>query len=289
MSQQGTERPNQVIFGVPLISRAKAEDWAWTTHQFNATLGSLFRQTVPAFRVIVALWDEPDISVQVDERLELLRIPDVEPAPGDRHKMRRNIRTKRHAIARRARELGGGYLMFVDADDLIRPDLVSFLRNYPHPSGYVMAEGYVLNASTGEIAPYPMPGYEKWTFDYICGTSNILRFSPDELPAGDLPAEDDPDSVFWRIYAKGHQGVRPFSEELGRPLAELPLRAVTYVRADRHSLSFRLPQDDPSRVFHSRLLSDLPQHAIPRTTRLDERFNLRAAIAPKAAGAADHG
>lgn len=277
MSAQGIDRPDQVIFGVPLISRAKSDDWAWTTHQFNATLGSLFRQTDGNFRVVVAAWDEPDIGVEVDDRLEFIRFRD--PTPAETNDLRQNARAKRRALARRARELGGGYLMFVDADDLLSSDLVSFLQRHPHPYGYLVAEGYVLDVMTGEIAPYPMPGYEDWKFDRVCGTSTIMRFAPDELPASD----DDNESAFRRLYAQGHQGVRPLSGELGRPMADLPTRAVAYVRADRHAMSFRLEADEASYTFHTRLLRDLPQHAIERTTRLDERFNIRAALAPEPA------
>jgi hypothetical protein len=271
MSTDGSDRSDLVIFSVPLVSRALTDNWARVTHQFNATLGSLFQQTAPNFHVIAAGPDEPPIDVTVDRRFEFLRFPDPPKLEG--YEKLRNQKAKHFAIARRARELGGGYLMHVDSDDLVSRDLVAFLQQHPHPHGYLAGEGYVFDALSGDIAPYPMVDFGPWTFDRVCGSSTILRLYPEELPADDRHS-----SVFGRIYEKGHHHVRQLSLDEGRPLADLPFRAVTYVRAGASTLAFNLGPDFPSLDFHHELIHQISRHAMKRTPGLDATFNLNAAM-----------
>ena len=268
-----------VIFGIPLISRAVARDWSRVMHQFNATLGSLYGQTADGFRVVVMGTDEPEIRVPVDERFAFVRYPEV--PDNEPHAMRRDVGRKRRAIARHTRELGGGYLMFVDADDLASSELVSFIEAYPHPHGYLVAEGYVFDAASGVIAPYPMPGFEDLPFDMVCGTSAIVRLAADDLPV----TNDDDASLFAHLFGKGHHWVRQQSHEAGRPLDDMPIRAVTYVRAVEDCLSFRFGKDEESYQRHERLMQAIPRHATARTPRLDRTFNLKAAeLPPSVAG-----
>ncbi len=259
-----------VIFGIPLISRAVARDWSRVVHQFNATLGSLYGQAADDFRIVVIGTDEPEIRIPVDERFAFLPYPDV--PDNDPYAMRRDMEQKRRAIARHARSLGGGYLMFVDADDLVSSELASFIEAYPHPHGYLVAAGYIFDAATGAIAPYPLPGFEDMPLDMVCGTSAIVRLSAEELPA-----TDDDASVFAHLFGKGHHWVRQQSNDAGRPLEDIPIRAVTYVRAVEDCLSFRFAKDEESYQRHVRLMHAIPRHAVGRTPRLDRTFNLKAA------------
>ena len=266
-------RSKRVIFGLPLIGRRLARDWDLVTHQLSATLGSLCQQSAADFHIIVACTDEPELPAAADRRLELLACPG---RPDNNLKaMREDIRRKRFAIARRARELGGGYLMFVDADDLVSSGLVAFIEQHPHPHGYILAEGYVFDPTTGSIAPYPIPGFERWPLDRICGTSAIVRFSADELPEnGSAP------SAFARLFGGGHYRVRNRCKDAGRPLEPLPIRAVVYVRAVRQAISFRQGGDGARLEFHRRLVQHIPLNAIERTPRLDRMFNLKSAVLP---------
>jgi hypothetical protein len=104
-------------FGIPLISRRAARDWPMIERLFNATLASLYNQTDPNFRVIVASDGRPALTVAVDERLHFIDHP--RPLPQDYQAACGDAGTKRWEIAAKHVELGGGNIMFVDADDLV--------------------------------------------------------------------------------------------------------------------------------------------------------------------------
>lgn len=259
-----------VIFGIPLISRKAARDWSRVIHQFSATLESLRRQTSEGFRIVVAGTEEPELRAPLAGCFDFLHCPDL--AGDDRPSKLRDHWNKRLTLAKRARELGGGYLMFVDADDLVSRRLVAFLEENPHPSGYLVTEGYVFDAMSGEIAPYPFSGYEHhYPFDRICGTSAIVRFSADELPSNESET-----SLFSRICKKGHTHVRRCAFDEGRPLARLPFRGVAYVRGTEANLSDTDPSAFGSR-FYGELLQRLPLYAVERSAELESEFGLGSA------------
>ena len=207
----------------------------------------------------------------MDERYEFIRYASTPLA--DIEAMREDIEGKRWLIAARAKDLGGGYLMIVDADDLVSSDLVAFVGRNAHPHGYLVTAGYVFDAPSGAIAfTYPLPAFEKWPFDRVCGTSALVRFAPDELP------HDNGDgSLFGRIFGGRHKSVRSRAAAAGRPLAALPFRAAVYVRGTGENFSFRGGPADAGYRFHRRLSEAIPAYAIERTAELDREFNLAAA------------
>jgi hypothetical protein len=246
-------------------------------HHLTATLKTLNRQTSKQFCIFVAGTDEPEIGgpeigSSVAGCLEFLHCPDL--ADDDRPSKLRDMWNKRLRLAKRARELGGGDFMFVDADDLVSCRLVEFLEENPHPSGYLVTEGYVFDAMSGEIAPYPFSGYERqYPFDRICGTSAILRFSAEELPH-----DDSRTSLFSRIYKNDHPHVRRCAFDEGRPLARLPFRGVAYVRGTAENLSGTNPSEFGSR-FYGELMQRLPLHVVERSAELESEFGLGLAEA----------
>jgi len=103
-----------LYFIVPLRSRQSSLNWDKVVDDFNLTLKSIFHQIDSNFRVIVACTDVPDHPA--DERLEVIEVPvnyqGIEDAMRDKgNKMR--------AMCAYIRAQGGGYIMPVDADDLI--------------------------------------------------------------------------------------------------------------------------------------------------------------------------
>jgi len=263
--------PTLVIFGVPLISKAAATDWGLVNWQFAATLGSLAGQTSRNFLILVAGTDEPETPVPAGIRYEFIKCPDL--ANGTVGTKRQDMEAKRIALASRSRHLGGGYLMFVDADDLVSSRLVEYVDKNPHKNGYLAATGYILHASTGDIAPSPMPGFRK-PLDAICGTSSVVRLSPDELPDGSgKPA------FFHQLFGKGHFLLRNQACESNRPLADFPFRAVVYVRGTGIHLSASSDNLALAIERYALLEDSIARNRIARGRELDAEFNLRAAEA----------
>ena len=61
-----------IYFGVPLRSKASSNNWDNVTRVFNRTLRSIYRQTDPGFKIIVACHDLPELFEAYDERVEFL-------------------------------------------------------------------------------------------------------------------------------------------------------------------------------------------------------------------------
>jgi GT2 family glycosyltransferase len=264
--------PDTVVFGIPLLAKSLAQDWSRILQQLDATIGSIYAQTDPRFRIVVACTDQPGLRTLTDRRLEFLMVEQLPPM-SSRVYIGDAVR-KRHRIAQRLRALGGGYLMFTDADDVVSNRLVDFVLRDRNPNGYVVRSGYMFDAGRGLLAPFPFVEDGKAHFDQECGTSAVAAFTPDELPQH----ESDNRNWFGRLMAFGHPGVWDQGKKEGRPLAEFPFRPVVYVRNTGENVSTReAVTSDLRRIGFQAYLDDgVARTQVPRTAALDAEFNLAA-------------
>ena len=145
------------VFAVPLVARSQAYDWDVVVRHFNATLASIFNQTDPNFRVIVACTGRPEVRIPVDERLEFLDLPEM-PVAGQRWRPYQDILRRRQAIYDRGFGEADAYVMFTDADDLVSNRLVAHVREGAYPYGHVVTSGYVFDSQRGLVAQLPLDG-----------------------------------------------------------------------------------------------------------------------------------
>lgn len=265
-----------VTFAIPLISRVAARDWAVVQHQLNATIGSIYNQTDPNFRIVIACSDLPELTVPTDERLTTIR---CEPRRQiNRDSFVSDSVGKTFEIARRQRGLGPCYFMFTDADDLVSNRLVEYIRADRNPNGYVVDRGYLFDAARGYLSPFPFNDDGPWRFDHECGTCNAVYFTPEELPDADGRAPPR----FAAMMADGHPGRRIAAKAEGRPLAEFPFRAVVYVKNTGENVSVRRAHMlELERLdFQAQMEDGIVRHRLERTSALDAEFNLKAAEAP---------
>lgn len=94
-----------VYFGIPLRSKAASKNWEHVEEVFNRTLNSVYRQTDPDFKVIVACHDKPRLNKKYDDRVEFLI--SHSPLPQNYSDMMFDKGWKVSVIAKRLRELGG--------------------------------------------------------------------------------------------------------------------------------------------------------------------------------------
>ncbi len=267
--------PDTVTFGIPLMGRSAAQDWARIEHSLSATIGSIYNQTDPNFRIIVACTDVPTLNIETDARLEFIACEQL-PAVDHVVFISDAIR-KRFRIAQRLRQLGGGYLMLADADDLVSRNLVAYVRKTAHPHGHLVSHGYMFDATRGWLAPFPFAETER--FDLESHTCAVFNLAPDELPASD----DDRDNRFTYLMHQGHPAFKARAEREGRPLLDIPFRAAVYVRNTGENVSTREAATTAhGRVgFQAHLDDQLEAQRIERTPELDAEFNLKAAHAPQ--------
>lgn len=210
-----------MIFGIPLRCRDSARDWDKVVSDFNHTLRSVLNQTNPDIRVLVACNDRPDAFY--DSRVEYIELPQMYKGPDDAMYDKGN---KLMAIGIRARALGGGPIMLVDADDFVSNRIAAHVKGTTQSDGIFAQNGYELDIQKQRVIPSPF-------FVRNCGTCAAIRYAPDELPS----AMDQPEEDF--VIRAGHHNWLPELKRLGKKTSNFPFPAALHRlnTGENHSLS----------------------------------------------------
>ncbi|WP_125140048.1 glycosyltransferase family 2 protein [Clostridium transplantifaecale] len=219
-----------IYFVIPLMSKKVAKDWNMVSTLFNRTLWSCYNQTDPDFRIIVACHEIPELTKKYDDRVEFIQVSEKDaPIPRDQHEKMVDKGYKTHTLAMRVRELGGGYAMMVDGDDLVSCHFAEFVKKHPGESGFYVKTGYVYFVGDDYMKVLPK---------FSSGSACIVNYAVDDLPDSypEVMRENCDDE--WCIMRKRHGGVVPACEGLGRPLKPLPFKGAVYVlgSGENHSL-----------------------------------------------------
>jgi hypothetical protein len=212
------------VFGIPLRSRVTARSWDTAVRLLERTLGSVLAQTDDRFRIILACHERPEIRALNDPRVLAVQATFPPPASFDQQMQDKGM--KRRLIGATLRKLGGGYMMMVDADDLVSNRLVAYVHQDCDPNGYVLKKGYEFDAARHRLRGAPR-------FNRLCGTSAIIRFSADELPT----SVDDYERRYFSLFSN-HVHWEEVARSNGRPLKPLPFRGAVYVmnNGENHSV-----------------------------------------------------
>jgi hypothetical protein len=216
-----------LYFGIPVKSRVVSADWQQVGRLLTNTLRSLLNQTSPQFKILVAHHEVPDTPYRDDPRVEFL--PLELPPPLYKQEMMVDKNRKRELVAHRLRREGGGYLMYVDADDLVSNRVAQLVAEGGSPHGYVIERGYELDAASKTVRWAPR-------FDRLCGSSSIIHFTPADLPETPFA----PGAVRLRRYMDlGHAHWSRLAQSEGRPLAPVPFPGAVYVvnTGENHSVA----------------------------------------------------
>lgn len=206
------------VFGIPLVARAAAQDWPIVEHLFALTLRSVLAQIDGNFRVILASHDLPAAWQWVahDCRFRAVRAdwPTEPPTAANDDGGR-----KKWLIKNAVREMGGGLLMFLDADDWVARDLVRVARRVicPDDLGAIIADGIALDYESLRYATFPISGAFEGPFHGLCGSSTIARIVSDSTD----PARLDPHAALG-----SHHEWEARAAAASLPLARLPARGL---------------------------------------------------------------
>ena len=218
-----------IYFGVPLRSKGASKNWENVTRVFNRTLRSIYRQADPDFRIIVACHDVPELDAEYDDRVEFLTAET--PVPRNMEEMMLDKGWKLSMIGKRVRELGGGYTMLVDADDMISNRIAEYVKAHPDCAGFVSKYGYVYNEGFSYMK-------KLLSLHRICGSCTIVNYRAEELPDA-LPENlwDNSPMDKWAI-RKPHRELLEYLGQQGKALSEIPFPTTVYLRntGDNHSM-----------------------------------------------------
>ncbi|EAR49558.1 hypothetical protein OG2516_04326 [Oceanicola granulosus HTCC2516] len=169
----------EVVFIIPLISRARAYDWGVVQRHLRATLGALRAQTSPRWRALVCCQDRPE-EVAFDGQVSFLPFVAADVVRDETAVVFDNHAKKDLMLDHLAATHGGdGYVFQLDADDLLHPRLVEHIVADNNGAGYWIERGYMYDVARDRLA-YLGPKRLRYPFGHTflreCGSSSALRF-----------------------------------------------------------------------------------------------------------------
>lgn len=219
-------KPPPFTFGIALVPRGLARNWAFVEALLNLTLRSICAQTDSDFRVIIAGHDHPPTIMDGNPRLSFLPAdwPVRETGPNNDDSGR-----KKHALNDFVLRQGGGLFMLVDADDWVDRETVEAARACIgfDPVGGLIQAGVILDFQSQRMATLPHSGIFAGAFHRLCGTSTVALLRPDDVD----PIRRDPFSTL-----RSHHRWLEVAQEHGVQLARLPVSARYLINtSENHS------------------------------------------------------
>jgi hypothetical protein len=252
-------RPPPFTFGIALVPRATARDWALVEALLDLTLASVRAQTDPDFRVVIAAHDRPWLRAD-DPRVEVVEVgwPVEEPGPHNGDSGR-----KKHAINGLVLARGGGLLMLLDADDWVDVGLVEAARAAigPDEVGGLVETGFAVDFRSLRAAALPDPRIFAGGFHRLCGSSTVSWLRPE---ASD-PVRRDPFDAL-----RSHHRWTEAAEEHGVRLARLPVEGGYLINTSENHSDLHGPYLDWRRGF----TAAVSRHGRPVDAALAGRFGL---------------
>jgi len=225
-------------FGIPLIARASASNWAAVEMLLELTLASLLAQTDEDLPVVIAGHDRPD-GLPDDPRITFLTAdwPAAPPRSDNADSGR-----KKYVINAFVREQGGGYLMFVDADDWADTRTVETARRMlaGRRLGGLVTKGFATDLPTLRSVELPHPRVFDRSFHRICGSCMVALIDPAH-----------PDPLFHDPYGELHEHYLALenARARGHELLELPLTGTYLVNTSENHSETHGPFADWRRSF----------------------------------------
>lgn len=218
-----------ITFGIPLKGRKASKDWNVTCSLFRRTLLSVTLQRKNGWRVLVACDEIPPVPAAYlsDDRIEFIVMPARQALSPMDDKGR-----KVNAIAYRHRQNGGGFLMLVDADDLVS-NRIAELCEVENVNGFCSNAGYLYFEKSRFLRIVKNP----WK---ICGSCTIVNWKVEDLPPRLVDGAEDLNK-FRKQFAvnASHGSIPDLMDSYGRPLSPSPFVISIYSCGNGENNSIR--------------------------------------------------
>jgi hypothetical protein len=224
---RGTPSEGLFLFAIPLIAKKNSANWPPTIELLNETLASILNQTDKNYHVLIAANDDIRPLIPSDPRIEVKFFEGNKVGNGSisdpDHKWRgSDLGTKKLDMSKWGLASGARYIMYLDADDLVRRDLVQIIREKNPQVACILLSGFIENHATGNVLCMPTQHIldakgQPLVFDLLCGSSIVLTYP-----------RRAKDMTFLKVYDQGHHMVRINIRELNKEAVELSEPMVIY-------------------------------------------------------------
>ncbi len=242
---------NLFCFCIPLIPRDRAENWQRALENLQATLQSALNQVDQNFVVYIASNDEITLPEVSNPKIIVCKVPFAHSAhePANFYNVANDdAGAKRWFLYQKAYDENVGYVMGLDADDLVSNKLVQFARQQQHARGYVIRNGLVLDAGSGKCLPCPSKEIVVNSFDAFCGSSIIFK-----LDAKLRSSENWP----FAILSAGHTKIPTLVAQMGIPLLDIEFPGVVYVLNTGTNISVHKSNEPERLKFMNHVISNI--------------------------------
>lgn len=215
-----------VVFGIPLKARGDETEWSIIKSNLNRTLDSLLRQDDQNFIVLISGHDDPEIDR--DSRISFVAVEFEKPSTPEAGSRDKTMKRKAAVMAAANLFPAGFYFFILDADDLVDPSVVSFIRSSDNRRGYYLPRGYVRDEAADVVAL--MSPESGRPFHKSCGSCAVVWFNPEDIPTDEVRS-----SRFEAL--RVHGSIPEKFNELGIELEIIPFAAAMYVINNGANLS----------------------------------------------------
>lgn len=215
-----------LYFGIPVAPLRYSRSPERIRGLLRETVASVLGQDDPNFRLLIAA----ESTLQLDFDSPLVERIDVDADAALPHgEWDKRLRVT--AIGAEVRARGGGWLMFVDADDLISRRVSAFINSHQYEADvFVARTGWEHDHRTGRIRLAPR-------FWNLCGTSMAIHFEPHELPTVASAAKDEKQV----LGASNHSFWLERARAAGKRIGNFPFPAAAYRIEHGENLTLRRP------------------------------------------------
>eukprot|EP01037_Dinobryon_pediforme_P009578 gene9578-9655_t len=251
----------KIYFVMPLKSRKVARDWGHVVALFDDTIAAILSQTLQDIHVVVACHERPESRFIDDPRLQF--VPVTYEAPTTIAEQTQDKQTKIRILVENICRRGGGYIVMMDADDLVSKHLAAYIKADNNRRGYSLDLGYILNARRKQIR-------QVRNFSKHCGSCAVFYLEADDILTADT-------GIIGRIATSSHLGYADAAAACNRKLQPVPFPAMIYIRHHGENLSVRSRSRFKLTQMRNRLFQVirgvLPSPRIPKT--ITEDFMIR--------------
>lgn len=246
-----------LCFITALKSKAVSNNWGRVSELFENAVYSAYNQIDPDIKIIAVCHETPGLKRKYDGRLEIINVDFPPPAKTVTEVTMRD-KWKKIAVGMvRAGRMRPGFVMIMDADDLVSRQLSQYANSHKESNGWIFEKGYRYRY-----------GHRRIYFDnsYNCGTNAIINARLIKFPEN----ADKKNVAECIVLTHGHTNIKEGLARLKAPLEPLPFIGSMYT----HGHGDNDHPEEPKKWHGARYFLGSLKHYRLLTGKIREEFSI---------------